>query len=161
MRRSITSAIACLLMCCAVSACDDATIAGVTTGPSTFANRLEFVGIEPAVVVVGSLHTCPSVTPLSVPFTVNVTAAASPIVLSEVRVHTIDPFRRTSPPTIFDSSSLTRRFGSVTVAGFTTRGFGFTHPLGCAVDGTFLHVSVKTTDRGGVGHMSDMQVPVR
>ena len=161
MRSQIPSAIV-ILMCCAVSACDDDGVATVTTAPSAFVNRLEFVGISPSVVPWQGFPVCAPLTTFPFPFTVNVVARTSPIILSEVRFQSTDPFRSRSPITIFDSASLTRQFGSsLTVASFSSRDFPFTHDLGCATNNTIVNVSVVTTDSSGLGHLSTVRVPVR
>jgi hypothetical protein len=161
MRSHIPSAIV-ILMCCAVSGCDDDGVATVTTSPSPFVNRLDFVTIRPTVIARQSFPSCAPLASFPVPFTVNVAAAASPIILSEVRFQSTDPFRTTAPITIFDSSSLTRRFGSsLEVARFGTRDFAFVHDVGCVTNSSIVNVSVVTTDRSGFGRMSAVQVPIR
>jgi hypothetical protein len=111
---------------------------------------------------VQGLKGCPSLSPLPVPFVLNVTAGTQPLVLAEVRIQPTNPFGRTSPPTIFDSSSLTRRFGSATVERFGTRQFHFTHDFWCNVTGDIgLIVRATTRDGSGLERVSQMQVPVR
>jgi hypothetical protein len=161
MRSHIPSAIA-ILMCCAMSACYDADTATVTTAPSTFTNRLDFVRITPTFVAWQGFPSCAPLSPFPVPFTVNVAAAASPLILSEVSFQSRDPFRSTAPITIFDSASLTRRFGnSLTVASFGARDFPFVPDVGCVTNSTIVHVSVVTTDNSGLARTSVVQVPVR
>jgi hypothetical protein len=125
---------------------------------------LEFVGVTPSVSTWhdAALRACSPATPFSFPFAVNVTAGAFPLTLAEVRFHSADPFRSTSPPTVFDSSGLTRQFASsVTVARFSSRAFPFTHVGGCPLGGTILQVFVKTTDSTGIERLSSMSVPMR
>jgi hypothetical protein len=155
MRRAVLS-IAILLTCCILPACDDADLP--PTSPTAFKNELDVVRIAPASFPLAS-H-CPSVAPFSVPFILNVTAGTAPLILSEVRIQPTNPFGRTSPPTIFDSASLTRQFGSVTVERFAVRQFPFAHPFFCDMTGSTLGVSVTTTDRSGMGRVSTLQVPV-
>ena len=102
----------------------------------------------------------PGVSPFPVPFVLNVTAGTRPLTLAEVRIQPTNPFGRTSPPTIFDSSSLTRQFGSLTVASFGVRQFPFTHPFTCDMRGTSLIVSVTMRDGTGMNRVSSSQVPV-
>jgi hypothetical protein len=108
----------------------------------------------------GILAHCPGVSPFPVPFVLNVTAGTRPLTLAEVRIQPTNPFGRTSPPTIFDSSSLTRQFGSLTVASFGVRQFPFTHPFTCDMRGTSLIVSVTMRDGTGMNRVSSSQVPV-
>ena len=156
MKRGIASAITILIIGVLVSGCgDDATVA---TEPSSFRNELDMV-IVPSVL---GLKGCPSLSPLPVPFVLNVTAGTRPLVLAEVRIQPTNPFGRTSPPTIFDSSGLTRRFGSATVEQFGTRQFHFTHDFWCDVTGDMgLIVRATTRDGSGLERVSQMQVPVR
>jgi hypothetical protein len=156
MKRRIASAITILIIGLVVSGCDDD--ATVATEPSAFTNELDMV-IVPSVL---GLKGCPSLSPLPVPFVLNVTAGTQPLVLAEVRIQPTNPFGRTSPPTIFDSSSLTRRFGSATVERFGTRQFHFTHDFWCNVTGDIgLIVRATTRDGSGLERVSQMQVPVR
>ena len=97
--------------------------------------------------------------PVSVPVTLNVTAGHFPVTLAEVRFQLLDPFRSTAPPTIFDSASLTRQFGSISIESFAVRQFPFTFPLGC-LRGSVLQTSVRTTDNGGVSRLQTMEMPV-
>jgi len=153
------SAIAVLVVCCALSAaCDDAEEA-VITSPSAFRNQLDSVTIVPTAAGPVPLL-CPSISPFSFPFILNITAGTRPLVLSEVRIQPTNPFGRTVPPTIFDSSSLTRQFGNVTVASFDVRQFSFTHPFTCDMRGSMLGVSVRMTDGAGMNRVSSVQVPV-
>ena len=85
-----------------------------------------------------------------------------PLLLSEVRIQPTNPSGRTSPTTIFDSSSLTRRFGSAAIERFGTRQFPFTHDFWCDVSGDLgLIVWATTTDGSGRERVSQMRVPVR
>jgi hypothetical protein len=93
------------------------------------------------------------------PVTLNVTGGTFPIALTEVRFQSLDPFRSTAPPTIFDTASLTRQFGSIDIQSFAIRRFPFTFPIGC-VRGAVLQTSVTTTDNGGVSRIQTMQMPV-
>jgi hypothetical protein len=156
MRTGIASAITILIIGMGVSGCDsdDAT---VSTEPSAFSNQLDMV-IVPSVL---DRHGCRSLSPFPVPFVLNVTAGTRPLILSEVRIQPTNPFGRTEPPTIFDSSSLTRRFGSATVERFGTRQFHFTHDFWCNVGGDLGLVWVTTTDGAGIERVSRMSVPVR
>jgi hypothetical protein len=156
MRLRIPSAIALSILCCAVGACDDADVA-VATSPSGFKNELDIVSVIPS--TVGQVR-CPSVSPFSFPFVLNVTAGTRPLTLAEVRIQPTNPFGRTSPPTIFDSSSLTRQFGSVTVGSFAVRQFPFAHSFTCDMSGSMLDVAVTTTDSSGMNRVSAMQVAV-
>jgi hypothetical protein len=94
---------------------------------------------------------------------VSVSARASALTLSEVRIFANDPFRSQAPATIFDTSGLTRQFASASIASFTTRQFPFTHAFDCAIGiGPVLFVSVTTTEQiTGLRHTSSLQVPVR
>ena len=147
MKLSVASAVAIVVMCCIHSACDDADVAVPEDRPSAFGRD----GIP--------LH-CPSVSRFSVPFILNITAGTSPLTLSEVRFQPTNPFGRTSPPTIFDSASLTRRFGSVTIASFAVGQFPFTRDFSCDMTGSMLDVSVTTTDGAGMNRVSTVPVPV-
>jgi hypothetical protein len=149
-------------LCCTAPACDDAddTVATSPTAPA-FTNELDLVRIAPSPLGRdGILAHCPSVSPFAVPFVLNVTAGTRPLTLAEVRIQPTNPFGRTSPPTIFDSSSLTRQFGNVTVASFNVRQFPFTHPFTCDMRGSMLGVSVMMTDGAGMNRVSNVQVPV-
>src|SRR4030095_10646722 len=129
MRKSIPPAITILVLCCLLSAaCDDAEDT-VVTSPSAFKNELDLISVVPSALGRdGSLAHCPSLTPFSSPFILNITAGTRPLTLAEVRIQPTNPFGRTEPPTIFDSSGLTRRLGSATVAdSFGVREFPFTH----------------------------------
>jgi hypothetical protein len=158
MKLSVASVVAVAVMCCMHSACDDAEDA-VTPAPSAFTNRVDLVRIIPSTLTGFPSH-CPSLSPFSVPFILNVTAGTSPLTLSEVRFQPTNPFGRTSPPTIFDAASLTRRFSSVTVASFAVRQFPFAHDFSCDMKGSSLDVSVRTTDGAGMNRVSTVQVPV-
>ena len=103
--------------------------AAVTGGPSAFKNELGLVAIGSPVLDWSIPRPCSPVGPVPVPFTLHVTTGASPITLSEVRFQAMDASRSIAPPTIFDASSLTRQFGSITVAGFGVRHFPFTYPF--------------------------------
>jgi hypothetical protein len=140
--------------CCCLAACDDAT---VPTEPSSFKNELNFTPLGSPQLTWSMPHPC--VVPLPGPLMLNVAAGPFPLTLSEVRFQTLDPFRSTAPPTIFDSASLTRQFGSITIERFAVRQFPFTHPFGC-LQGTVLQTSVTTTDNGGVSRVQTMEVPV-
>jgi len=154
------------LICCSLAACDDNDAAGVSA-PSKFRNGLQFVGATaalPAVAVVPGvpLLNCPGPLPGTLPLTLSVSAGASALTLSEVRIHANDPFRSQAPPTIFDSASLTRQFASASIARFTTRQFPFTHAFDCAIGvNPVLFVSVTTTDQiTGLRHKSSIHVAV-
>ena len=157
MRLSIPAITICMT-CLAAAACDDD--AAVTGGPSAFKNELGLVAIGSPVLDWSIPRPCSPVGPVPVPFTLHVTTGASPITLSEVRFQAMDASRSIAPPTIFDASSLTRQFGSITVAGFGVRHFPFTYPFGCIVGGTIVQTSVTITDTGGVSRVQTMQVPV-
>jgi hypothetical protein len=165
MKALLLQAGALAVLCLAVSACDDTDNAVGIAGPSSFRNQLEFVPITPAVLAwPGSPPlTCAGPLPGTWPFTLSVSAGASAIMLSEVRIHTSDPFRSTAPPTIFDSSSLTRQFASATVSSFSTRQFLFTHRFNCGIAASpVLFLSVTTTELdSGVRHTSSLQMPMR
>jgi hypothetical protein len=158
MRPGIPSVISIVVVCFVLSGCDDAEDA-VAPSPSAFTNTLDLVRIIPSPLTGFPSH-CPSLSPFSVPFILNVTAGTSPLLLSEVRIQPTNPFGRTSPPTIFDSSSLTRRFGSVMIDSFGVRQFPFTHDFSCDMRGSMLDVSVRTTDGVGMNRVSTVQVPV-
>jgi hypothetical protein len=156
MRTGIVSAISILAVGVLVCGCDsdDAT---VPTEPSGFRNELSMVIVPPVLGRTG----CPSGSPLPVSFVLNVTAGTQPLLLTEVRIHPTNPFGRTSPPTIFDSSSLTRRFGSATVERFGTRQFHFTQDFWCDVGGDVgMTVWVTASDSNGLERVSQMRVPV-
>ncbi len=160
MRAGLPSAIAISILCCSVPACEDADETVVTT-PTAFSNQLDLVRIAPSPLGRdGILAHCPSVSPFPVPFVLNVTAGTRPLTLAEVRIQPTNPFGRTSPPTIFDSSSLTRQFGNVTVSSFDVREFPFTHPFTCDMRGSMLDVSVTMRDGSGMNRMSSVQVPI-
>jgi|SRR5689334_3037447 hypothetical protein len=166
MRTAIPSAIAIVVIGCLSSGCYNTptAIGAAMTSPSGFSNELNFVGIGSSVLtrqnVTGSV--CPTVQPFSVPFTLHVTAGAVPLTLTQVQFHVTDPFSVQSPPTIFDESGLTRRFGSVTVGSFAVGTFPFVHSFGCGMGGNIiLHVSATATDNTGAPHVSTMDVPVR
>jgi|KBSMisStaDraftv2_1062788.scaffolds.fasta_scaffold94418_2 hypothetical protein len=160
MRPGLPSVIAISLLCCAASACEDAD-KSVAPSPTAFTNQLDLVGVAPSPLGRdGILAHCPGVSPFPVPFVLNVTAGTRPLTLAEVRIQPTNPFGRTSPPTIFDSSSLTRQFGSLTVASFGVRQFPFTHPFTCDMRGTSLIVSVTMRDGTGMNRVSSSQVPV-
>ena len=160
MRPGLPSVIAISLLCCAAPACEDAD-ENVVPSPTAFTNQLDLVGVAPSPLGRdGILAHCPGVSPFPVPFVLNVTAGTRPLTLAEVRIQPTNPFGRTSPPTIFDSSSLTRQFGNLTVASFGVRQFPFTHPFTCDMRGTSLSVSVTMTDGTGVNRVSSSQVPV-
>lgn len=155
------------LICCSLAACDDNDAAEIS-GPSRFRNEAQFVGVTslaPAVVVSPGipLLNCPGPLPGTLPLTLSVSAGASALTLSEVRIFANDPFRSTAPPTIFDSSSLTRQFASTGITSFTTRQFLFTHALDCAIGiNPVLFMSVTTTEQiTGMRRTSSLQVPVR
>ena len=163
MRPGLPSAIVIVAVCCVFSACDDSDVAPPTSPTSrpAFVNRLDSVAIVPSAFGRdGVPPVCPSLSRFSVPFILNVTAGTRPLTLSEVRLQPTNPFGRTSPPTVFDASSLTRRFGSVTVPSFVARQFSFTHDLTCDMRGSMLEVSVTMTDGTGMNRVSTMQVPV-
>ena len=163
MRTALPSAIAISILCCAAPACDDAdeTVATSPTAPAAFTNELDLVRIAPSPLGRDNiLAHCPSLSPFTVPFVLNVTAGTRPLTLAEVRIQPTNPFGRTSPPTIFDSSSLTRQFGNLTVASFGVRQFPFTHPFTCDMRGSMIGVSVTMTDGTGSNRMSTAQVPV-
>src|SRR5262245_41785683 len=160
MRAGLPSAIAISVLCCAVPACEDADEAAVTT-PTGFSNQLDLVQIAPSPLGRdGILAHCPALSPFPVPFVLNVTAGTRPLTLAEVRIQPTNPFGRTSPPTIFDSSSLTSQFGNVTVGRFDVRQFPFTHPFTCDMRGSMIGVSVTMTDGTGMNRVSTLQIPV-
>jgi len=142
--------------CCALAGCDDAT---VPTEPSSFKNELNFVPLGSPRLTWSIPHPCSSVVPLPGSLTLHVTAGAFPLTLAEVRFQALDPFRSTAPPTIFDSASLTRQFGSIAIDRFAVRQFVFTPPVGCLA-GTVLQTSVTTTDNGGVSRAQMIAVPM-
>jgi hypothetical protein len=160
MRPGLPPVIAISILCCAASACEDSDKT-VAPSPTAFTNQLDLVGVAPSPLGRdGILAHCPGVSPFPVPFVLNVTAGTRPLTLAEVRIQPTNPFGRTSPPTIFDSSSLTRQFGSLTVASFGVRQFPFTHPFTCDMRGTSLIVSVTMRDGTGMNRVSSSQVPV-
>jgi hypothetical protein len=141
----------------AIIACDDAS---VPTEPSAFKNELDFAPLVLPRLTMSIAHArCSTVTPVATPVTLNVTASHFPVTLAEVRFQSLDPFRSTAPPIIFDTSALTRQFGSISVESFAVRQFPFTLPLGC-LGGTLLRASVLTTDNGGVSRLQTMEMPV-
>jgi hypothetical protein len=168
MKRSILSAITILSLCCTVAACDDSDsdsrASVVSVGPSAFRNEADFVGLDSSVLVRNSVpqFSCPSIEPFSVPFGVNIRAGTSPITFTQLSIQATDPFRSFSPPTIFDSSSLTRTFGTLSVDSFDARTFAFKHSFGCGLSGNIvLNVSVTTVDINGTPRVTPLQVPVR
>jgi hypothetical protein len=127
-------------------------------------NRLDFVGLDSDVLTRQSIlqPNCPTVPPFSVPFIVNVRAGALPVTLTEVRVQASDAFRIQAPPTIFDSSSLTRNFGSATIDSFAARAFPFTFGFGCGLQGiVVLNLAVTTVDSSGASRVTPLAVSVR
>jgi hypothetical protein len=133
-------------------------------GPSAFRNELDFVGLDSTVLVRNSVPQffCPSIQPFFVPFGVNIRAGALPITFTQLSIQATDPFRNVAPPTIFDSSSLTRTFGSTSLESFAARTFPFTHAFGCGLSGNIiLNVSVTTVDANGSSRVTPLQVPVR
>ena len=155
MKRNIL-AIAIVAACLGTIACDDAT---VPTEPSSFKNELDFTPLVLPRLAWSIPHRCSTAMPVSAPVTLNVTAGHFPVTLAEVRLQLLDPFRSTAPPTIFDSASLTRQFGSITIESFAVRQFPFTFPLGC-FRGSVLQTSVRTTDKGGVSRLQTLEMPV-
>jgi hypothetical protein len=147
-------AIVLVAACFATVACDDAT---VPTEPTAFRNELNFTPLGLPQLTWSIAHPCSVLAP--VPVTLNVAAGPFPVTLAEVRFQSLDPFRSTAPPTIFDTASLTRQFGSITIQSFAVRQFPFTFPFSC-LQGTVLHTSVMTTDNGGVSRVQTMQVTV-
>ena len=139
-------AIAIVVACLGTMACDDAT---VPTGPSSFKNELVFTPLVLPRLTWSIPHPCSTIVGVSAPVTLNVAAGHVAVTLAEVRFQLLDPFRSTAPPTIFDSASLTRQFGSVTIDSFAVRQFPFTFPLGC-FRGSVLQTSVRTTDNTNV-----------
>jgi hypothetical protein len=155
--RRIASAITILILGVLVSGCDSDDALEVTA-PSAFKNELDIV-LVPSVL---GRDFCHSLSPFPVPFVLNVTAGTQPLLLSEVRIQPTNPSGRTSPPTIFDSSSLIRRFGSAGIERFGTRQFHFTHDFWCDVSGDLgLIVWATTTDGSGRERVSRMRVPMR
>jgi hypothetical protein len=164
MKLDIRSAIAILVLSCGASACYDVPDATVSTGPSSFVNRLEFVGVGSGVLTrqIVPNSVCPRVQPFSVPIALNVRANVLPITLTEVRIHATDPFEIQSPITIFDNASLTRNFASATVDRFGVRTFPLIHDFGCGMSGNVVvHISATTTDGGGTVRTSMLDVPVQ
>ena len=149
-------AIAIVAACLGTIACDDAT---VPTEPSSFKNELDFTPLVLPRLTWSIPHPCSTVMPVSAPVTLNVTAGHFPVTLAEVRFQLLDPFRSIAPPTIFDSASLTRQFGSISIESFAVRQFPFTFPLGC-LKGSVLQTSVRTTDSGGASRLQTMEMPV-
>jgi len=149
-------AIAIVAACLGTIACDDATL---PTEPSSFKNELDFTPLVLPRLTWSIPHPCSTVMPVSAPVTLNVTAGHFPVTLAEVRFQLLDPFRSTAPPTIFDSASLTRQFGSISIESFAVRQFPFTFPLGC-LRGSVLQTSVRTTDSGGASRLQTMEMPV-
>jgi hypothetical protein len=130
-----------------------------TERPSSFRNELDFTPLLLPRLTMSFPHTCSTITPGAVPVTLNVTTQHFPVTLAEVRFQLLDPFRSNAPATIFDSSALTRQFGSVTIGTFAARDFPFTFPLGC-LRGAVLQTSVTTTATGGVSRVQTMQMPL-
>jgi hypothetical protein len=154
-------AIAGLLATCLFSACDGFIV--ISSAPSVVPATVAFVEVSPASLSWSHFpgHTCAVVSPVAVPFSINVTAGTSPVTVSEVRFHSTDPFRNIASPTIYDSASLSRKFGTATVAAFGYRAFGFTHTFPCVRGGVVLYIRVTTTDGSGVARQSSHQVPMR
>jgi len=148
-------AIAIVAACLGTIACDDATM---PTEPSSFKNELDFTPLVLPRLTWSIPHPCSTVMPVSAPLTLNVSAGHFPVTLAEVPFQLLDPFRSTAPPTIFDSASLTRQFGSISIESFAVRQFRFSYPLGC-LTGTILQTSVTTTDNG-VSRLQTMEVPI-
>ena len=154
--KPVILAITIVAACLTTVACDDAT---VPTEPTSFKNELAFTPLVLPQLTWSIPHPCSTVNPLSVPVMLNVTAGRAPLTLSEVRFQLLDPFRSTAPPTIFDTSSLTRQFGGISIDSFAVRQFPFTFPLDC-FRGAVLRMSVTTTDNGGVSRLQTMEMPV-
>ena len=152
--KSLILAIAIVAACLSIAACDADF---VPTEPSAFKNELNFTPLAAPLLTWSLGNPCVAVTP--VPVTLNVTTSHFPVALTEVRFQALDPFRSTAPPIIFDTSSLTRQFGSITIESFAVRHFPFTFPLDC-FRGTVLRMSVTTTDNGGVSRLQTMEMPV-
>ena len=156
MSRGITTAITILILAVVVSGCDSDDPA-VATEPSAFRNELNMV-IVPSVL---GRAGCPSVSPFPVPFVLNVTAGTQPLLLSEVRMQSTHTSGRTSPPAVFDSVALTRRFGSVRIERRATRQFQFNYDFRCDATGDVgLLVWATTTDGTGLERVSQLRVPV-
>ena len=147
-------AIAIVAACLGIVACDDDSM---LTEPTAFKNELNFTPLAAPLLTWSLGNPCLSVTP--VPVTLNVTTSHFPVALTEVRFQALDPFRSVAPPIIFDTSSLTRQFGSITIESFAVRHFPFTFPLDC-LRGTVLRMSVTTTDNGGVSRLQTVEMPV-
>ena len=161
MKLDIRSAIVILVLSCGATACYDAP---VSTGPSSFVNRLDFVGVGTGVLTrqIVPNSVCPRVQPFSVPIALNVRANVLPITVTEVRIHATDPFQIQSPITIFDNASLTRNFASATVERFGVRTFPLIHDFGCGMSGNVVvHISATTTDGGGTVRTSMLDLPVQ
>jgi hypothetical protein len=154
-------AVAGLLATCLFSACDGFIV--ISSAPSVVPATLAFVEVSPASLSRSLFpgQTCAVLSPVAVPFSVNVTAGTSPVTVSEVRFHSSDPFRSVASPTLYDSTSLSRKFGNATVASFGYRTFGFTHTFPCVTGGVVLYIWVTTTDGSGVARQSAHQVPMR
>ena len=164
MRQRSRSLLVLLATSCLLSACDGLRVAIIVSGPSTVVvASSDSVGLGSGEIVRHSVpqNVCPSAQPFSVPFSLNVTAADSPVTLSEVRMRSVDAQRNESPETILDYASLTRRFGSATVASHRARDFSFSHEFGCFVSGAIvLHLAVTTRDGDGAQRVSALEVPV-
>lgn len=148
--------IAIVAACLAITACDDST---VPTEPSAFKNELDSTPLLLPRLTMSFPRACSTITTGALPVTLNVTTGHFPVTLAEVRFQMLDPFRSTTPPTIFDSSALTRQFGSVTIGTFAVREFPFTFPLGC-LRGGVLQTSVTTTGNAGGSQVQTMQMPL-
>lgn len=164
MRQRSRSVLVLLATSCLLSACDGLRVAIIVSGPSTVvvANS-NSVRLASGDIVRQSVpqNVCPSAQPFAVPFTLNVTAGDSPVTLSEVRMRAVDTRHNESPETILNYASLTRRFGTATVASHGARDFSFSHEFGCFVSGAIvLHLAVTTTDDDGAQRMSALEVPV-
>jgi len=164
MRQRSLSVLVLLATSCLLSACDGLRVAIVVSGPSTvILASSDPVRIGSDAIVRQSIpqHVCPSEQPFSVPFSLNVTAGDSPVTLSEVRMRAVGAQRDESPETILNYASLTRRFGTATVASHRARDFSFSHEFGCFVSGAIvLHLAVTTTDDDGAQRVSALEVPV-
>ena len=145
-----------LAAACVTTACDDSSS---PASPSSFINGLNTMPAGFPQLTWFMPHRCSSVVPELLPVTLHVTAGTFPVALTEVRFQSLDPFRSTAPPTIFDTASLTRQFGSISIQSFAVRHFPFTFPIGC-VRGAVLQTSVTTTDNGGVSRVQTMQMPM-
>ena len=164
MRQRSFSVLVLLAAGCLLSACDGLRVAIVVSGPSTvILASSDPVRLGSGEIVRHSVpqNACPSDQPFSVPFNLNVTAGESPVTVSEVRMRSVDAQRHESPETVLNSASLTRRFGTVTVASHGARDFSFSHEFGCFVSGAIvLHLAVTTTDGDGAQRVSALEVPV-